>query len=541
MYKYILKNSKFTLFIIMAIISAILGTGFSFIMSHLIDLAGEGTSSKLIMFVFFAISYVVFTVLCEYIYTYTKYYLLMGVRINVKNDLFEAVIGKDIADFERKGRAFYLSQMTTKTDMLSEQYIKNILSLPYLVCSFTSAIIACIILNWVMLVIMLVLGLLTVHFTNIFGKRIEDKSEKLLGLTSGYTQRIKDYLDGFIIVKSFNAERQFNKEFENINSSLEKARIDSSKAMMHMSYSGELVGLLSTVLVTGIAAFFALNGLISVGSILAFSQLMGKISSPISSAVDIKAGLKASVPIVRELEETLSSVVKTTNDLDELDTDISFKDVSFTYEKNDVAVLNSCSFEIKGNKKILITGDSGAGKTTIMKLLLKYYDYYLGSIKVGNRNLKELTTKSIFHKIGYLSQDPFVFEDTIRNNISMYDESIPIDQINVSLIRSGLRKLVDSLPNGLDTMVTELGSNLSGGEKQRICLARLFLFDKDIIILDEFENGLDNETKIFIESSILELEDKMIICISHDQSEQHKQKYDIIYTMRDGKLFLEGV
>ncbi len=135
---------------------------------------------------------------------------------------------------------------------------------------------------------------------------------------------------------------------------------------------------------------------------------------------------------------------------------------------------------------------------------------------------------------------PFVFEDTIRNNICLFDETISDEDLRIVSQKAGLTKFIEALPDGIDTPLSELGENISGGKRQRICLARTLLFDKDIFLLDEFEDNLDAETRCLVENSILAMDDKLVIAASHDVSDDHKRKCDIIYTVDDKNVALQG-
>lgn len=537
MNKYLLNNNKIKLFIIVAIAAALLGTGFSFVISNMLDLAQEGSNKKIIEFILFAVIYVLATVMFEWIFSFMKYVILKNIKLELKNDILNSIFKKNISEYEKNNTAFYLNEMTTKNDMITEMYFKNILSIPYYVFSFISAIIACVYLSWIMIAVMIGFGVLTVHITNKAGKRIEDTSKTFSDSLPLYTQKVKDYFEGIKVIKVFKVENLIENEHEKVNEILEDARLQNIRSIMLANYSGEIIGLMSTVLVTGIATALAFNGYITIGSVLAFSQLMGKIISPMSVFVDMKAQLKMVKPIITEVEELLYYTVHDEEYIsEEIDTSIKFENVSFCYSNGMENVIEGCSFEINNKSKVLITGKSGSGKSTIAALLLKFYDNYKGKILIGGKDIRNLSYEKLYSKIGYLSQTPFIFEDTIKNNVSLFNSSITDEEIVSILEQVGLKTFLNSLPNGIETSLRDLGSNISGGEKQRICLARVLLLNKDILILDEFETGLDKETKDVIESIILSLNDKIIITISHDISDEHKRKYDIIYTVASGKV-----
>ena len=538
MYRYLIKNRRMYIFVLVAIIAALLGTGFSYVISKMLDMAQSGNNEQLFALLLFATIYVVVTVMFEYLFSFLKYLILKETKLELKGDLLHSILNKSINEYEHKNSSFYLNEMTTKNDMIVDLYFKNLLGIPYFLFSFASAVVACIYLNWIMLIVMFGFSLLTVFVTNKAGKNIEKTSKVFSDILPEYTQKVKDYFEGIKVIKVFRSESLIEKEHLNINTRLENARLQNVKSMMLANYSGEIVGLISTVFVTAIAAALALNGYITIGAVLAFSQLMGKIVSPISVFVDMRTQLKTVKPVLAELNEIIndSNEGLETAFTSNIGTSIKFDNVSFSYSDEQEQIIDNCSFEINGNNKVLISGKSGSGKSTIIALLLKFYEGYKGTILIGGQDLRSVPCETLYSKIGYLSQTPFIFEDTIRNNVSLFDSSITDAAIIAILEKVGLKPLLDSLPDGLNTPLKNLGNNLSGGEKQRISLARVMLLDKEILILDEFETGLDTETKEIIENTILSLKDKIIISISHDMSDDHKRKYDIIYTIKDGKM-----
>ena len=541
MHRYLIKNKKTPWFGVISVMSALFGTGFSFVMSHLLDLAHDSSDNELVFFIFFSIAYVFITVAAEFLFSFIKYSIIRDAMVNVKNDIFKSVLSKSISEYDKHGTGYFLNELNTKSDMLSELYFKNLMSLPYYGISFASAVIASIYLNWIMLVIMVVFGVLTVYITNKTGSRIGDTAKALSDTLPVYTQKTKDFLEGYRTIKVFGAEKRVWLKHSEINGRLENSRFDKDKSIMMVNYSGELIGLISTVAVTGIAAILALNNHITIGAVLAFSQLMGKIVSPIACFVDMRAQLESAKPVITELTDTLKKKDLNENyDTDSIIPSVRFEHVSFAYPEAQEKALKDCSLEITGNHKVLITGKSGCGKSTLFSLLMKFYEDYTGKIYVGDKSISELPAGFIYSKIAYLSQMPFVFEDTIRNNICLFDETISDEDLRIVTQKADLTKFIESLPDGIDTPLSELGGNISGGERQRICLARTLLFDKDIILLDEFENNLDAETRCLVENSILAMDDKLVIAASHDVSDDHKRKYDIIYTVDDKNVALQG-
>lgn len=189
-------------------------------------------------------------------------------------------------------------------------------------------------------------------------------------------------------------------------------------------------------------------------------------------------------------------------------------------------VLRNLSFRFRAGKHYAVIGKSGCGKSTLLSLLLGYYPNYSGSIRYDGVELRELTREYLGNTVAYVSQDTFLFQDTIQNNITLYHEEYTPQEIEAALEQAGLKELVDSLPEGLSAMVEENGKNFSGGEKQRLSLARALLRKSRVLLLDEFTANLDKETAEKIEAQVMGLKDCLIITVTHRLTPDMLSRYD---------------
>ena len=198
-----------------------------------------------------------------------------------------------------------------------------------------------------------------------------------------------------------------------------------------------------------------------------------------------------------------------------------------TYGKGDTMVkaLDNVSFSVEKGEFVAIIGPSGSGKSTLLNIISGMYDEYDGAVMIGDEELKQVERNSLSHLVSLASQEVFLFNDTIRNNITLYREYSD-EQIHNVLKQCGLENLIQELQDGLDTLVGENGSNFSGGEKQRINLARAFIRDSKILLLDEVSANLDSVTTDFIERTVLALEGKTVISVAHKMPEKLAELYD---------------
>lgn len=300
------------------------------------------------------------------------------------------------------------------------------------------------------------------------------------------------------------------------------------------------MGLLSTVLVMAMAAYFSMKGRFSAGMVIAFGHLIGNIISPIVSMPSIVANFRASKP----LQERFRNILAKTDDMDSAKKrhccektgsiaqkpncfreKIILERVSYGYREGQ-EVLHELSYCFRVGKHYAIVGKSGCGKSTLLSLLLGYYPDYGGSIFYDGVELRERKRGYPSGIAAYVSQDTFLFQDTIWNNITLYEEKYTRQEIESALEQAGLAGLAASLPEGLATMAGENGRNFSGGEKQRLSLARALLRKHKVLLLDEFTANLDRETAGEIEERIMELKDCLVITVTHRLEQGAISRFD---------------
>nr|WP_276537048.1 ABC transporter ATP-binding protein [Anaerosalibacter massiliensis] len=263
---------------------------------------------------------------------------------------------------------------------------------------------------------------------------------------------------------------------------------------------------------------------------------MNNIKFPIITISSKFNILKGSKPIIDKIEKILNSE-KSSDKLiekNEFNDNIFFKNVSFSY-KDDRKILRNVSFTIKKNKKYAIIGPSGSGKSTILKLLLGYFDNFDGEIFIDDINMKLISKEYIYRLISVIQQDIYMFDSSIEENIKLFGE-YSNEELKRAIKLSGLEPLIDKLNGEIKTKVGENGSNLSGGEKQRVSIARSIIKNTPIMILDEATSSLDKQTALNIENSILSLKNTTCIVVTHKLNENILKKYDEIIFIKEGEI-----
>ena len=332
---------------------------------------------------------------------------------------------------------------------------------------------------------------------------------------------------GFEVIKNYSIESRILSQFNTANRfTMEKLLKDMSLGAVSQLIT-TLISYLSYFIVLVYAAWLVLRGEFTAGNFFVAIGMIDQLSYPLISLAEIIRQLVAIRPACLKMEQFIKegTSAESGKTLDAVRNGIRYQKVFFAYPGGK-PILSDFSFDAQKGGRYLIKGPSGCGKTTAVNLLLRYYDADEGSIEIDGIPISEYS--STYGCITVVRQDAVLFHDTLRNNLTMYQD-MPDDRLVGVLNSLGLSKFANKA--GLDGMITENGSNLSGGEKKRICLARALLRDTDILILDEPLASLDAAAAERIEDLLLGIEGKLLIVVSHQFTEDKVQYFDSVLTM----------
>jgi ATP-binding cassette subfamily C protein len=289
----------------------------------------------------------------------------------------------------------------------------------------------------------------------------------------------------------------------------------------------------------GIGTYLIILGVITVGAMLAAVQLMNNIVNPI---VNISSRLNK-LKSIKLIEEKFLQIINEQKQEDtgieklSFEKEIKFDKVEFSY--GDRKTLNGVDLTFAKGKKYAIVGGSGSGKSTILKLLLRYYENFKGGISIDGVQHKAIRKEDIYKLISVIQQNVFMFDNSIRDNIALFQDYNDAE-VQRAVELSGLKDFVGSLQGGVNSSVGENGCNLSGGEKQRVAIARALIKNTPILVLEEATSALDNETSYSIENSMLSLPELTCLVVTHKLMEEVLRKYDGIVAVKDGVVVEEG-
>lgn len=541
MHKYLIKKRNyFILSVIVSILYSIGTASVALVLASIIDAASGNSTDILLQASLQAIFFVMLYVALSFAYERIKNSLLMSALFSLKSDVFMSIMKKNINDFEKMNSAAYINELTTNVNLIEDLYFSNFFSLINLLISFSTAVVITIYYQPFLLIIMAVLGLITTGITKITGKNIDDFAKNISDRTRNYQIALKEYFIGFRVIKAFSIKDYLCIAHDNKNNDLEISKLKYRNKTALVVSLGTLIGFFSTILIMTVAAGFAISGLISIGTVFAVGHLMGQVTSPISALPQIIMKFKSAKPIKDELINIINYHGREEEgvSLTAIKNKIQICDLNFAYKNKSVFEAISVSFEI--GKKYAIVGASGCGKTTLLSLLLGHYDHYTGRIMYDKQEVRNIKKTDIYKTIGVIFQETFLFDDTIRNNVTLFDESFTDDEIINAVERAGIKTFINEYPDGLDGRITENGKNISGGERQRISLARVFLRKQKWLFLDEFTANLDSGTAFEIEHQVLSINETTVLAITHRLNKSLLMKYDNIVVIKDHKIIEFG-
>ena len=450
-----------------------------------------------------------------------------------KNNIYSHILAKNIANFNKHNTSTYISALTNDVNKIEEDYLFSAFDLITNITLFISTIVVMLIYSPLLTLSGIVLSLLPFIGAIIVGGKLSFHEKEISDQNASFMHFIKDNLIGFSTIKVFKSEKKIKELFVKNNNVLENKKANKTKTLALMEMVQTVLSLVSQFGVFFIGAYISIKtGDIEPSVILLFVQLMNYIISPL---MQIPTSLSKRMAC-RPLFTKISEIIQTESDnnqgknIDNIN-EIIVSNLKFMYE--DKEILKEVSHKFERNKSYAIVGTSGSGKTTLINLLLGKYNNYSGNIYYNNTELKEISIDSLFEVSSFVEQNVFVFDDSIINNITMYS-NIEEELLNEAITKSGLSKLIEE--KGRDYRCGENGCNLSGGEKQRISIARALVKKSQLLLLDEATSALDNETSSSITNNLLAIDNTTKIMITHRLDEEILTKFDEIIVMKNGNI-----
>ena len=508
--------------------------------------------------------------------------------LQYRNFACDYLLKKKVADFYASNSSVYLSALSNDLMKIKEQFLDQIPIITQIIFCGIGAIIVMLRYNVFLACMSCVLSLIPFFAALYSGKNMGELEERLSTKNAEYLAFLKDFSIGFTIIKSYKVEVIFSKLHAAVNEKTEETMLKRERCVEKVNYFAAISGYVTRLSILFLSAYIAFTRhSISIGTVIAFSQLIHYLIDPLSSLPSMLSEAKAAYRLTdkfweiiksgeelqntsenNRVKEEIAEIQSVTEDkkiieeqeiseqkqsLDEAALSlhgellsitsiarkacsISFNHIYFSYSEGK-EVLKELNLRVKEGEKVVLLGTSGSGKSTILKILMGMERAQSGTIRIGGQDTMDLGEDRIFREISYIQQEVFIFDGTIRENISLF-QNYREEELQSVIERAGLRNLIKE--KGLDYLCGENGAALSGGERQRISIARSLLRKTPILLADEITASLDKENTYLVLDTLLNIENTTEILVLHDLDSRILSRVDRICVLKNGKVEEEG-
>ncbi len=554
-YKYL---SKYKISLMVAIIASIISTIFvvlgPMILGSVTNIIADGSVNIIKgtgVIDFKKIGYMLILLLCVYIiaqvFSYLQIYIMSNISqkaiYNLRKDIIIKINNLPLKFFDTNSQGDILSKITSDIENINT-------SLQQILTQFITSLVTIIGIIAMMFLInfwMTIVALLTVPLSFLFSMIVIKKSQKFYKGQQEYLGKINGLVEevysGHNIIKTFNQEKRSIKKFEDLNDRLYKNSWTSQFATSIMMPVITLASNIGYVLISILGGYLVVQGVIGVGRIQSFIQYIKNFMMPISQIAQVMNVLQSTVASAdrvfglldeeEEIKEKNSLIIK-----DDIKGDVTFDNITFGYNKQN-PLINNCNLEIKQGQKIAIVGPTGAGKTTLINLLMRFYDADKGCIKIDGINIYNITREDLRSLYGMVLQDTWLFKGSIKDNIAYGKLGATDEEIIKTSKMVYADQFIRTLPDGYDMVLNEEASNVSAGQKQLLTIARAVISNPKILILDEATSSVDTRTEVLIQKAMNKImKNRTTFVIAHRLSTI--KDADIIMVMKDGDIIEHG-
>ena len=456
-----------------------------------------------------------------------------GAVEQVRQRILEQVLHRTVAQYNAEGDAAYLSLLTTDLRTLYDDYYMSLFSIVFWGGIMLCALAMYLYISPVMLLAILLVTIPPLVLPRRMNERLKATRDAFSLQMADYTQQLKELLGGFEIIRSFLREDAYAALHQKAARKARESELDYQQSLNAMVTNTSLISNLIFPVVMLVGLFLAFDGRLTMGTVSTAASMANFVITPCHQIAQCWAKVKSSQGIRQRLEAAMAEpqAAEQGEPIGHIDS-IQCETVRFAYPNTAEPVLKDASLTVDAAQKVALVGESGCGKSTLAKLLFQYYPDYSGDILFNGRQVRTLDRTALYRRVGYIAQTAYLFHDTIRNNICLH-EDFPDEQLAHAIAAAGLTDWVASLPDGLDTVISENGKNLSGGQRQRIGIARLALRSYDLIIADEITASLDPDTSGQVMENLLALP-CMVVAITHDVAGSFMHQFDKVYRVEHG-------
>jgi ATP-binding cassette subfamily B protein len=481
------------------------------------------------------------------IFSFIQGYLMSGIAMKVtytfRKNIVEKIKRMPLKYFDTKTHGEALSLVTNDIDTISNTLAQNLSQIVTSLTTIIGVLVMMLTISWLMTLVALVILPISFVLISVVIKASQKyfkQQQVYLGHVDGH---VEEMYSGHTVIKAFNGEEKSIRKFDSLNNELYGAGWKSQFLSGMLMPIITFVSNLSFVGVTILGGYLAVQGTINVGDILAFIQYVRSFTQPIAQTANIANVLQSTAAAAERVFEFLDADEEVKDPVDavklrEVKGNVTFKNVNFGYN-SDRIIIHDFSADIQPGQKVALVGPTGAGKTTIVKLLMRFYDINSGSISIDGVDIRKFKREDLRSMFGMVLQDTWLFNGTIRDNIRYGDFSASDNAVVAASKMANVDHFVRTLPHSYDLELNEESSNISQGQKQLLTIARAFLANPQILILDEATSSVDTRTEILIQKAMVDLmKGRTSFVIAHRLSTIRDA--DLILVINNGDIVEQG-
>ncbi|MFP7298469.1 ABC transporter ATP-binding protein [Neobacillus niacini] len=481
------------------------------------------------------------------VFTWLQSYMMVRVSIqtirNLRQDLFNKFQTLSLRFFDKRTHGDLMSRVTNDIDSLNSALSQSIIQIFSSVLMLIGVAAAMFSLNWVLAIVALLIIPLIIFTTKkliTYSSSHFIKRQRDLGELNGF---IEESISGNEVITLFGKEAKMNQQFSFVNERLRQSAMDADTVSGYLGPVNNFINNLGLCLIIAVGAVMTVQELASIGTIAAFVTYSRQFFRPISQLSNLlnmfQSAIAGGERVFEIMDETPDLVDKENAIVvDSFKGDVDFSHVHFGYEK-DIPILKNIHFQVKSGEKIALVGPTGSGKTTMINLLMRFYDVTAGGIKLDGRDIRDYQISGLRKKIGVVLQDTFLFSGSIMENIRYGRLEAADEEVITAAKMASAHQFIKHLPEGYHTSITSGGYNLSQGQRQLIAIARAILADSDVLILDEATSSIDTTTEIEIQKGINQLtKGRTSFIIAHRL--KTIENADRIFVLHQGEIIESG-